>query len=168
MDMTAEKDQLEDKSPSTPTPITENFSLQASQIIPGEELFGEEEYYQERRERNLPNVSTISKTDKVGQWLGDTASGEYMDLASQHNPSQISVSTPLRRSFLPPRIELAEVVRNSLPRTTSPTVCSVLVCAVERRSLTRCSVHCVVSALTGTKVQLKRFDLTLAVAQIKI
>ena len=45
----------------------------------------------------------MSKTDQVGRWLGDTSTGEYLDLASRPNPSQSSVSTSSSKSFLPPR-----------------------------------------------------------------
>ena len=45
----------------------------------------------------------MSKTDQVGRWLGDMSTGEYMDLASQPNPSQSSVSTSSSKSFLPLR-----------------------------------------------------------------
>merc|ERR1719186_627413 len=85
------------------SPSTEDISLLGSQVLPGEELSGDEEYWQQRRDRNLPKVSNESETEKVGRWLGDTTSGEYMDLASQPNPSQSSVSTPTNRPYLPPR-----------------------------------------------------------------
>jgi len=92
------------KAPSTPS--TANLSLQASQVLPGEELSGDEEYFEERRKRNLPKVAT--EVDKVGRWLGDSSTGEYVDLSSQPNPSQSSVSTPANKSSLPPR-ELPDI-----------------------------------------------------------
>ena len=76
---------------SLSTPSGENISLLGSQAFPGEELSGEQKYWQERRrERDLPKVATESKTDLVGRCIV-----EYLDLGSQPTPSQNSDISPL-------------------------------------------------------------------------
>lgn len=78
-------------------------------ILPGEELSGDEEYWEERRKLKLPNVPSESKENQVNKWVEDNGDRKYVDVFSQPNPSQDSVSTPSANSFAPPRRELTGV-----------------------------------------------------------